>query len=117
MIRPPFGEAAKAVTPRSISPGSRKLTGFTSIPNDGATDWMAPNWPIPAAVVGSRRTATRFSAGAISLRSSNHFALMPYSNKTKPVALPPGRARLSTKPADGIDSVREHDRHGAGCRL
>ena len=46
-----------------------------------------------------RRTATRFSAGAISLRSSNHFALMPYSNKTKPVALPPGRARLSTKPS------------------
>ena len=24
---------------------------------------------------------------------------MPYSNKTKPVALPPGRAKLSTKPA------------------
>ncbi len=33
------------------------------------------------------------------LSSSSHFALMPYSNTEKPVALPPGRARLSTKPA------------------
>src|SRR5205807_7138135 len=30
--------------------------------------------------------------------SSNHFPLMPYSVKLNPVALPPGRARLSTKP-------------------
>src|SRR5262245_48846623 len=30
---------------------------------------------------------------------SSHFALMPYSKLMKPVALPPGRARLSTKPA------------------
>src|SRR5262249_30321687 len=51
------------------------------------------------AMVGSRRTATRTTLGAISLRSSSHFAAMPYSNKTKPVALPPGRAKLSTKPA------------------
>jgi hypothetical protein len=27
------------------------------------------------------------------------FRTLPYSNKTKPVALPPGRAKLSTKPA------------------
>ena len=32
-----------------------------------------------------------------------------------PVALPPGRARLSTKPAPtGSTTLREHDRHGAG---
>ena len=37
--------------------------------------------------------------GAISLSSSSHFALKPYSNIIKPVALPPGWARLSTKPA------------------
>src|SRR5262249_50864002 len=28
----------------------------------------------------------------------SHFAAMPYSKLTKPVTLPPGRARLSTKP-------------------
>ena len=32
------------------------------------------------------------------LSSSNHFALILYSYEVNPVALPPGRARLSTKP-------------------
>jgi hypothetical protein len=49
--------------------------------------------------VGSRRTAARVTPGAICLSSSSHFPLMPYSKLVKPVALPPGRARLSTKPA------------------
>src|SRR6266446_1121160 len=43
-------------------------------------------------------TAARVTRGAISLSSSSHFTLMPYSNTVKPVALPPGRARLSMKP-------------------
>ena len=90
---------AKAATARSISAASRTLTGLTSTPNDGATDWIAPNWPIPAVMAGSRRTAARVTPGAICLSSSSHFPLMPYSNAVKPVALPPGRARLSTKPA------------------
>src|SRR5262249_54820436 len=47
---------------------------------------------------GIRNTATRVRSGAISLSSSNHFPPMPYSVKLNPVALPPGRARLSTKP-------------------
>src|SRR5262249_48769763 len=38
-------------------------------------------------------------AGAISLSSSSHLPLMLHSNAMKPVVLPPGRARLSTKPA------------------
>src|SRR5262245_28364007 len=83
---------------RSISSASRMLTGLNSTPNEGATDWIAPYWPAPAAVVGSRSTAARFRRGVISLSSSNHFPLMPYSVKLNPVALPPGRARLSTKP-------------------
>ena len=37
-------------------------------------------------------------AGAICLSSSSHFAPMLYSKGMKPVALPPGRPRLSTKP-------------------
>jgi hypothetical protein len=44
-------------------------------------------------------TAARLTAGAISLSSSSHFPLMPYSKRVKPVALPPGRAKLSTNPA------------------
>src|SRR5258708_33829784 len=65
-------------------------------------------------MAGSRRTAARVTFGAISLSSSNHFAPMPYSKDVKPVMLPPGRARLSTRPcANRIGDVREHDRHGA----
>ena len=41
-------------------------------------------------------TATRVTLGAISLSNSSHFPPMVYSAIMKPVALPPGRARLST---------------------
>src|SRR5262245_59094570 len=61
-----------------------------------ATDWIAPNWPLPAATAASRSTTTRVTLGTICLSSSSHFPLMPYSYKRKPVTLPPGRARLST---------------------
>src|ERR1043166_4943936 len=33
------------------------------------------------------------------LSNSSHFPLRVYSNDMKPISLPPGRARLSTKPA------------------
>src|SRR5262249_13234906 len=35
----------------------------------------------------------------ISLSSASHFGLRPYSKTVKPVVLPPGRAKLATKPA------------------
>src|SRR6516225_10116994 len=54
---------------------------------------------IPEELVASRSTATRVTPGAISLISSTHFPANPYSGLVKPVALPPGRARLATKPA------------------
>src|SRR3954451_8589905 len=98
-IKPAFEERAKAVRLRSISPASRTLTALVSNPSDGAADWMAPNCPIPDAMAGSRSTATRLTSGAICLSSSSHLPLRPYSNIRKPVALPPGRARLSTNPA------------------
>jgi len=50
-------------------------------------------------MAASRITATRVTLGAISLRSSSHFPLVLYSNGVNPVALPPGRDNLSTKPA------------------
>ena len=37
--------------------------------------------------------------GAISSSNSSHFTPMPYSKLVKPTALPPGCAKLSTKPA------------------
>jgi hypothetical protein len=43
-------------------------------------------------------TATRVTLGAISLSSSSHFPLRLNSDAAKPVALPPGRARLATQP-------------------
>src|SRR5262249_31318886 len=61
--------------------------------------WIAPNWPIAAGLAESRRTAARVSRGAISLSSSSHFPLRLYSKFMKPVMLPPGRAKVSTKPA------------------
>jgi hypothetical protein len=96
---PPFADLAKVVTARSISAGSRALIGRRSAPSGGATDWMTANWPVPAVIVGSRRTATRVTPGATSLSSWSHLPAKLYSNMRKPVALPPGCARLSTKPA------------------
>src|SRR5262245_56129988 len=91
------------------------LTGLNSTPNDAAAVWIAPHWPVPEGMAASRRTATRVTLGATSLSSSSHLAPMPYSNDRKPVTLPPGRAKLSTKPPpDRIAGLREHDRHGAG---
>jgi hypothetical protein len=65
----------------------------------GATVCTAANCPIPEAMAGSRRTAARVTRGATSLSSSSHFPLIPYSKIVNPVALPPGRAKLVTKPA------------------
>ncbi len=76
---------------------------------------MAANCPIPEATAGSRRTAARVTRGAISLSSSSHFPLMPYSKIVNPVALPPGRARLVDEAgAHRVDDQHEHDRHDAG---
>ena len=60
-------------------------------------------------------TAARVRPGVISLSNSSHFPLVPYSNRVKPVTLPPGRAKLATNPPpDRVGGRREHDRHGAG---
>src|SRR5262249_40495339 len=88
-----------AVTADSISAALRRLTGLTSTLSDGATAWITPNWPVPEGVAGSRRIAIRVTSGPICLSSSSHFPPMAYSNEVKPVAFPPGGARLSMKPA------------------
>ena len=60
---------------------------------------MTAHCPIPPAASESRSTALRVTCGWISLSSSSHFPLKLYSNWVNPVALRPGRARLSTMPA------------------
>ena len=56
----------KAATARSISAELPRLTGVTSTPTEGATDWMTANWPMSATMAGSRRTAARVTPGVSS---------------------------------------------------
>ena|SRR6266567_4075192 len=53
-------------------------------------------------------TAAGVVAGAICLSNSSHFPLKLYSNCMKPVALPPGCARLDQTAADGVDDGHEN---------
>jgi hypothetical protein len=98
-ITPPFGWWANAANARSIPLVSAGSITLNSTPDDDAMAWIAANWPIPAAIEGPRRTATRVRLGAISLSNSSHLPLRLYSNAVNPVALPPGRAMLVTNPA------------------
>jgi hypothetical protein len=72
--------------------------GVNSTSDEDATDWIAANWAIPEAFKVSRMTATRVTRGAICLSRPSHFPLRLNSKRLKPVAFPPGRARLAAKP-------------------
>jgi hypothetical protein len=63
--------------------------------------------------------ATRLTGGAMSRRSSSHLLPMVASKLMKPVALPPGRARLCTKPGPiGSDTATKiTGTFGAACRI
>src|SRR6266436_3284012 len=50
------------------------------------------------AVAGLNKMAARLTRGAISLSSSSHLPVIVGSITVNPVALPPGWAKLSTKP-------------------
>src|SRR6516164_1384642 len=93
-----FDSRTKFVMPRSISSASCTPIGINSTLSDAAAVWIAAKPPDPADTKGSRRTATRVTPGATSLSSSSNFAFRLNSYEVKPVALPPGRARLATKP-------------------
>ena len=90
---------AKAATARSISPASRTLIGLTSTPSDGATAWIAPHWPMPAAIGGITKHRRARHARRDLLEQLQPFTAEAVLELVKPVVLPPGRARLSTKPA------------------
>jgi hypothetical protein len=54
--------------------------------------------PATAASAGLTRTATRAVPGTSSRSNSNRFADKSIARKVMPVRLPPGRARLATRP-------------------
>src|SRR2546423_9494982 len=109
VIRPPFGERAKAATARSISPASRMLIGFTSTLSDGATAWMAANSLVPEPWVASRRIAARVTLGAICLSSSSLPADAVFErHETGGLAARPRQA-VDKAGADRIGDDRYHD--------
>ena len=79
---------------------------------------MAPNWPRPGRYGRIPKHRHSRHAGRDLLEQLQPFPADARIRTTmKPVVLPPGRARLSTKPAPtGSATDGEHDRHGA-CRL
>ena len=114
-IRPPLPKRAKAVIPRSISLGSRTLTGLTSTPSDGAADWMAPNMPIPAVISGIANDR-RSRHGRRDLLEK----LQPFSgdaifelSKTGGVAARLGQAADQAR-SDRVGGVDEHHGDGLG---
>ena len=64
--------------------------------------------------VRRRRSPTRASLGTASLSISSLLVFSSVPKFEKPVTLPPGRARLATRPAPtGSASVRHHDGDGS----
>ena len=117
-IRPPFGARANAVTARSISPASRTSTGLISTPNDGATDCIAANWPIPAGHGGIPKDRRSRHARRDLLEQLQPFrahAVFELSEAGRVAARP--RQALDEAGADRIGDLHEHDRHGAGRLL
>src|SRR6516162_988969 len=113
-MTPPFGSCANAARARSISLASRESIALNSTLDDDAADWIAANWPIPAANEGSRRTATRVTFGANSLSSSSHFPLMLYFVRGKSGGIASGPCHASDESrTDWVDDIRKHNRHAA----
>src|SRR6266496_5645255 len=55
--------------------------------------------PPPAAAWGLNRKETRVTSGTSSLSNSTHFPVIEDSKLVNPETLPPGRAKLATKPS------------------
>ena len=67
---------------------------------------------------GLTSTQTRVAAGTSSRKSSSRFATNSALRKLIPVRLPPGRARVATRPTPtGSSGRNEDDGDGRGCRL
>ena len=91
------------------------LTGLTSTLSDGATAWMAANWPVPEAWVGIPKDRRSRHARRDLLEQLQPFPAHAVfeSHETGGVAARPRQA-VDEAGADRIGDDREHDRHGAG---
>src|SRR5262245_28473465 len=113
-IRPLLGARAKDKMARSISPTSRTPNGFSSTPSDGATDWIAPSCPLPAAMVVSPKIAARVTRGPISEQLYPFPAEAVFEkDKSGGIAARP-RQILDKAGTDRVDGDREHNRDGTG---
>ena len=83
---------------RSISRASRTSTGLTSTPSDGATVWIAPNWPMPERYGGIAKDRRPRHARRDLLSSSSHFPPMPYSNRGK-------AGGIAARPRQAVDKA------------
>src|SRR5215472_3342214 len=75
------------------------LSGVISTPMYRAAAWREANSAAAEGKFGTRTIPACVTRGATCLRSSSHFPLKLYSNSIKPVVLPPGPDRVSTKPS------------------
>ena len=93
---------------------SRTLTGLTSTPSDGATAWIAANWPSPAGIGGIPKDCRSRHARRDLLEQFQPFPAHAVFelDKTGGVAARPRQA-VDEAGADRIEGLREHDRHGA----
>ena len=111
MISPPFAPGANALTASSISLALRIPIGLNSTPNDDATAWMAPNWPMPEAMAGSRMTAALVTFGANFFEQLKPFPAQAVLELAKSgnIATRPSEASDEAR-ADRINNQYKHDR-------
>src|SRR5262249_219628 len=98
--RLPFGVPACLTMTVSMSEVSRTGAVITSIARDEAAVLIGfkKNSAAYGAVAGLNKTVTGWTGGAISFRSCSHFVGIIGSMLVNPVTLPPGSAKLATKP-------------------
>ena len=117
-MRPPLDERANAEIARSISPGSRTLTGVNSTPNDRRYGLDGTELPRPGSY--GRIPKDRYSGHVWRdlLEKFEPFRAHAVleQNETGGIAARP-RQTIHEASADRIDSSCEHDRHGSGYRL
>src|SRR5262249_52520373 len=95
----PFGCRTKFSITGSMSVVERTESSVAATPSDALAFSMARMKNLDCGEVsGLNMTPTRAIAGAISLRGPSHLPPTANSNALNPVRLPPGLARLATKP-------------------
>src|SRR5262249_39464527 len=88
-----FGGLAGMHIARLSTPArSKKATLRMNRRNCVIGTWLHPHLTVPCC-------AGLLNGEILMLAAAGHFPLKLYSNERKPVTLPPGRARLSTRPA------------------